>query len=138
MFGSLDISTSGMIAQRVRLTAASANIAGANVVEDQWGNYAPYLRREVVLASGDPSAKGERGRGLGVHVREVHQNERALRERYDPTSKHADANGYVVGPDINTFAEQVDAMEASRAYEANVAAAEVTKAMLAQALRMIG
>lgn len=137
MFGSLDISTSGMIAQRVRLTAASANIAGANVVEDQWGNYAPYLRREVVLAAGDPSASSGDGRGLGVHVREVYKNENALRERYDPSSKHADANGYVVGPDISTFAEQVDAMEASRAYEANVAAAEVTKAMLAQALRMI-
>lgn len=137
MFGSLDISTSGMIAQRARLTAASANIAGANVIEDQQGNYAPYLRREVVLASGDPSASTEQGRGLGVHVREVYKNEKALRERYDPSSPHADANGYVMGPDISSVAEQVDAMEASRAYEANVAAAEVTKAMLAQALRMI-
>lgn len=137
MFGSLDISTSGMIAQRARLTASSANIAGANVVEDQWGNYAPFLRREVVLAAGDPSASGREGRGLGVHVREVFHNDRALRARWDPSSKHADENGYVMGPDINSMAEQVDAMEASRAYEANVAAAEVTKAMLAQALRLI-
>ncbi len=137
MFGSLDISTSGMIAQRVRLTASSANIASANVIEDQWGNYAPFLRREVVLASGDPSAGSREGRGLGVHVREVFQNDKALRPKWDPDSKHADANGYVMAPDINPMAEQVDAMEASRAYEANVAAAEVTKAMLAQALRLI-
>lgn len=137
MFGSLDISTSGMIAQRVRLTAASANIAGADVVEDQWGNYAPYLRKEVVLAAGDPGAVTAGGRGLGVHVREVYANENALRARWDPTSRHADENGYVMAPDISSVAEQVDAMEASRAYEANVAAAEVTKAMLAQALRLI-
>jgi flagellar basal-body rod protein FlgC len=126
-----------MIAQRVRLTASSANIAGANVIEDQWGNYAPFLRREVVLAAGDPSAGSREGRSLGVHVREVFQNDKALRARYEPSSKHADANGYVMGPDISSMAEQVDAMEASRAYEANVAAAEVTKAMLAQALRLI-
>jgi len=137
VFGSLDISTSGMIAQRVRLTAASANIAGANVVEDQFGNYAPFLRREVMLASGDPSATSRDGRSMGVHVREVYQNPDALRSRYMPSSPHADENGYVIGPDISSVAEQVDAMEASRAYEANVAAAEVSKAMLAQALRLI-
>lgn len=137
MFGSLDISTSGMIAQRARLTASSANIAGANVIEDQWGNYDPFLRREVVLAAGDPSASSARGRELGVHVREVFHNGEALKPKWDPTSKHADENGYVMGPDISSVAEQVDAMEASRAYEANVAAAEVTKAMLAQALRLI-
>ena len=137
MFGSLDISTSGMVAQRIRLTAASANIAGANVLEDQFGNYAPYLRREVVLAAGDPMAPTRRGQSLGVHVREIYQNEDALRPRYQPSSRHADENGYVLGPDISSVAEQVDAMEASRAYEANVAAAEVSKAMLAQALRLI-
>ncbi|MCW5757610.1 MAG: flagellar basal body rod protein FlgC [Phycisphaeraceae bacterium] len=137
MFGSLDISTSGMVVQRVRLTAASANIAGANVLEDQWGNYAPFLRREVVIAAGDPTARTRDGRTLGVHVREVFHNDKALRARYMPDNPHADANGYVMGPDISSVAEQVDAMEASRAYEANVAAAEVTKAMLAQALRLI-
>lgn len=126
-----------MIAQRIRLTAASANIAGANVVEDQFGNYAPYLRREVVLAAGDPSARSDNGRALGVHVREIYQNPKALRPKYDPTSPHADADGYVWVPDISSVAEQVDAMEAARAYEANVAAAEVSKAMLAQALRLI-
>jgi flagellar basal-body rod protein FlgC len=137
VFGSLDISTSGMVAQRVRLTAASANIAGSSVVEDQFGNYAPYLRREVVLSAGDPSSSSRDGRELGVHVREVYQNPDALRARYMPSSRHADENGYVMGPDISSVAEQVDAMEASRAYEANVAAAEVSKAMLAQALRLI-
>jgi len=137
MFGSLDISTSGMVAQRIRLTAASANIAGANVIEDQFGNYAPYLRREVVLAAGDPGARSPQGQNLGVHVREIYKNDQALRTRWEPTSKHADEDGYVVGPDINSVAEQVDAMEAARAYEANVAAAEVSKAMLAQALRLI-
>ena len=137
MFGSLDISTSGRVAQRIRLTAASANIAGANVVEDQYGNYAPFLRREVMLASGDPSATSRDGQGLGVHVREVYQTPAALRARYLPSRPPADENGYVMGPDISSVAEQVDAMEASRAYEANVAAAEVSKAMLAQALRLI-
>ncbi|MEO1007046.1 MAG: flagellar basal body rod protein FlgC [Planctomycetota bacterium] len=137
MYGSLDISTSGMIAQRIRLTASAANVANSHVIEDADGNYAPYLRREVVLAAGDPSSHTRDGRSGGVHVREIYQNESALRARYMPSSPHADANGYVMVPDISSVAEQVDALEASRAYEANVAAAEVSKAMVAQALRLI-
>jgi len=137
VYGSLDISTSGMIAQRVRLTASAANIANNGVIENAKGEYEPYLRREVILAPGDPAAPTREGQRMGVHVREIFQNPDALRARHDPSSKHADENGYVMVPDISSVAEQVDALEASRAYEANVAAAEVTKAMMGQALRLI-
>ncbi len=53
-------------------------------------------------------------------------------------ARYADASGLRAGvPDINPVVEQINAMEAVRAYEANVAAAEATKTMMAQALRLL-
>lgn len=138
MFGSLDISTSGMIAQRTRLDVISANIANRDSLLNAAGEFDPYLRREVMFAPGAPTATTAEGRSLGVHVSEIHVNEGALRPRYEPGSPFdTDGDGYIMGPDIDPILEQVNAMEAVRAYEANVAAATATKTMLAQALRLL-
>ena len=137
MYGSLDISTSGMIAQRTRLSVISANIANRGTILDEEGNYSPYLRRHVMFSSGDPSSGTRAGRSMGVHVREIQQNPDALVEKYEPGNPFADERGYVKVPDINPVVEQINAMEAARAYEANVAAAEASKQMHAQALRML-
>ncbi len=137
MWGSLDIPTSGMAAQRLRLDVIASNIANRNAILDAGGNYNPYRMRAVELAPGDPSAATARGRGMGVHVAEIAVRENALRPDYDPTSPYADAAGYVMVPDIDPITEQVNAMEATRAYEANVVAAEAMKATVAQALRLL-
>ncbi len=138
MYGSLDISVSGMVAQRIRLQAIAANIANQHVLEDAQGNYAPYLRREVMFAPGDPSARDPVAREMGVHVQRIEQNPNALRARYMPGSPHdTDGDGYVMVPDINPVIERVNALEAARAYEANVVAAEAGKTMMAQALRLL-
>lgn len=135
MYGALDISTSGMVAQRTRMAVISANIANANTILDSRGNLSPYLKRIVHFAPGDPSSAD--GRGMGVHVSEIEADENAIRMRYEPGNKFADENGYVPYPDINPQIEQINAMMAARAYEANVAAAETTKTMMAQALRLL-
>lgn len=137
MYGMLDISVSGMIAQRTRMQVIQANIANMHVVEDAQGNYAPYLRKAAMLAPGDPGAGTDAGRDFGVHVAEIAVAENALVRRYDPASRHADSDGYVMVPDINPVVETINAMEASRAYEANVASAETSKAMLGQMLRLV-
>lgn len=136
MYGSLDISTSGMIAQRVRLEAYTANIANAATFTDALGRNIPYARREVYFAPGDPSARTSAGRRMGVHVAAIGQD-RTVQERYLPENPLADERGYVKYPNINTVFEQLNAYDAMRAYEANLAAAEASKAMLAQALRLI-
>lgn len=137
MYGSLDIPTSGMVAQRIRLEAISANLANKDAVYDARGRYNPYRRREVMFAAGNPSASTRQGRQLGVHVQQIWANPHALRDKFDPTHPHADARGYVKVPDINPFTEQINAMQAVRAYEANVVAAEAIKSMMAQALRLL-
>lgn len=137
MYGALDISTSGMIAQRTRMDVIAANIANAHSLQNAAGEYDPYLRRAVMLAPGDPNAARRTGRAMGVHVAEIEVRTDALRREHRPDHPFADADGYLMVPDIDPTVEWVNALQASRAYEANVAAAETTKSMMAQALRLI-
>ena len=111
----------------------SANLAGRYALEDADGNYAPFRRRMAIFASGDPAT----GSPDGVHVREVAIDQSDLRRVYDPGHKFADKDGYVGYPNIDPAIEMVNALEASRAYEANITAAEATKAMMQGALRIL-
>ncbi len=137
MYGSLDISTSGMIAQRIRMGAIAANIANSETILDSSGNLNPFRKRLVHFSSGNPSAMSRSGRAMGVHVAEIEADADAIRPRYIPGSPYADEQGYVPYPDINPSLEQINAMQAARSYEANVVAAETSKQMMAQALRLL-
>ena len=143
MYGSLDISVSGMIAQRVRMDTIAANIANMNVILDENGEPNPYQRRFAEFMPGDPAANTRAGRSMGVHVADIGIDDQTEpRKVWDPTSiyakpeGHPDA-GYVYYPSIDPVTEEINGLEAQRAYEANVTAAEATKSMVAQALRMI-
>ncbi len=137
MWGALDIPTSGMIAQRTRLDAVAANLANQNALYNAKGEYEPYLRRVVRFASGDPSAASRGGRSMGVHVASIESDPNSTRLKYAPSHPNADADGNIRVPDINSVVEQVDAMAAARAYEANIAAAEAIKSMASQAIGML-
>jgi flagellar basal-body rod protein FlgC len=138
MYGALDISTSGMIAQRTRLTAISANIANRTAVDPDG---TPYRARHVIMAPGDPTARTPQGRALGVHVREIQIDRSPFNLRWAPGDPRALKSGphagYVRESNVNPVLEQVNALEASRAYEANAVAAEATKMMINQALRLL-
>lgn len=139
MFGSLDISTSGMTAQRARLTAISANIANRNSVGPDGE---PYRAKHVYFQTGDPTAASKEGRTMGVHIAAIKDDQSPFNLRWDPDSvaaiKSGPQAGYVRESNVNVVIEQVNAMQAQRAYEANAVAAEATKQMLQQALRLLG
>lgn len=141
MYGTLDISTSGMVAQRERLASIAANIANRNTILNSRGELEPYRARRVMFAPGDPTATSAAGRRLGVHVKEIQIDNAPFALRYDPGNPYAyqtgPNKGHVPEPNVNPVVEQINAMQASRAYEANVVAAEATKAMLASALRLL-
>jgi len=131
MYGSLETSTSGMIAQRTRMAVIASNIANSNTLVNAQGEYDPYQRRAAMLAAGSPEG------GLGVHIQDIQIEQDSLVPKYMPESPFRDAEGYVMVPDIDPTVEWVNGMQASRAYEANVVAAETSKNMLAQALRLL-
>ncbi len=133
MYGTLDISTSALVAHRTRLDVISANVAYQNTLLNAAGEYEPYRRRSVIFAPGDPA----RGSAEGVHVAAIEIDSGPLRTKYEPGSPYADADGYVRYPNVNPVIEQLNAMEAARSYEANITAIEATKSILSVALRII-
>lgn len=141
MYGGLDVSVSGMVAQRQRMETIASNLANRHATRDADGNPNPYRRRFVIFQEGDPSARGA-GRDRGVHVSSIELDMSDFQKRYNPG--HPDARpageedaGYVYMPNVNSVVEQIDALDAQRAYEANVAAAEASKAMVASAMRIL-
>ena len=135
MFGSLDISTSGLVAQRTRLDTIAGNIANADATARADGQPGPYKRRFAIFESGD--GKG----GAGVHVTSIQEDDAQGRLVYDPTHPHAIKSGPNTGcveyPNVDATTEMVDAMLASRAYEANLAAMDVTKSMISSTMRIL-
>ena len=136
MYGILDISTSGLIAQRTRLEVAATNMANSETLLNEAGEYEPFRRRFAVLAAGDPGSGSDSSR-LGVHVAQIATADGPLHRKYEPDSPFADADGYVGYPNINTVTESMNAMEAARAYEANITVIEATKSMITVALQII-
>lgn len=130
MFNILDIGASGLAAQRMRLDTVAANVANMNTLLDENGENIPYRRRFVVMspkrADGRPGVKAK-----------VQIDRSPFRELFDPGNRLADARGYVKYPNVDLAVEQVNAIEASRAYEANVTMMEVTKQMLNASLRLL-
>ena len=131
MFDAIDISTSGLVAQRVRINTIAMNTANIGSVAGPDGQ--PYKRRSVIFQPGtDAHDKNQQG----VHVAKINK-ENAFRWQHDPKHPYANEDGYVKMPDINPIVEYVNMMEAHRAYEANIAAIEVSKAMLNSSLRLL-
>ncbi|HWB19048.1 MAG TPA: flagellar basal body rod protein FlgC [Phycisphaerales bacterium] len=133
MFGSLDISTSGLAAQRARLDVISGNIANASTLTNAKGEYEPYRKRSTIFSTGDPAHGSE----LGVHVDRIDKDTGPLNLRYEPDSPFADSQGMVGYPNVNLVLEQMEAMEAARGYEANIAAIEASKSMTTVALEVL-
>jgi flagellar basal-body rod protein FlgC len=133
MFDSLDIGASALTAQRARMDTVAANVANLNTTRNENGELAPYRRRFVVFASGRPGEP----EAPGVHVRSIEHDRSPFRRVYDPGNHDAGPDGYVQYPNIDLAIEQVNMLEASRAYEANVTMMETTKAMITAALRLI-
>src|SRR5262245_53151191 len=132
MFGALDISTSGLVAQRTWLDTIAGNIANAQTTQRADGKPGPYLRQVALLAPGDGHG------GPGVHVQGIVEDMLGKpREVKDPGHPDADKNGIVRYPNVDPATEMVNAMVAVRAYEANVTAMEATKSMIASTLRLL-
>jgi len=131
MFNSIDISTSGLVAQRIRMNTCAANLANVDTVMSPDGG--PYQRRKVLFEAG----KDVQDRtGEGVHVARI-EKEAVFRTEYDPSNPYADENGYVKLPGIDPLMEMANMIEAQRAYEANITAVSVGKDMLNSSLRLL-
>ncbi|ODA42523.1 flagellar basal body rod protein FlgC [Desulfosporosinus sp. BG] len=159
LFGAINISASGLTAQRLRMDLVANNIANINTTrtgeQTPAGNPIPYSRQVATFVPRPPETpfasvlgKTLEGQnvGNGVQVARIDQISDAqdpFRLEYDPNSsdavKVAEPGlpvGYVRQPNVNIVTEMVDMISASRAYEANVTALNASKSMASKALEI--
>jgi flagellar basal-body rod protein FlgC len=157
---SFDISGYGLSAQRVRVNTISSNIANAQTTRTDEGG--PYRRQEVVfkaidfnsvynqalerqtnqLGYSDPLREGASGLKptpaiMSVIVDKLVRDDKAPNMKYDPSHPDADTKGYVAYPNINPVVEMADLVEATRSYQANVAAFESAKNIASGAISIL-
>jgi flagellar basal-body rod protein FlgC len=132
-FSAMDISASGLAAERTRMDAASSNLANVSTTRGADGN-GPYQRLDVVLqATGAaPGAPGVHG----VAVAGLVEDAAPPRREYDPGHPDADAQGYVAYPNVNMVEEMVDMITASRAYEAGITVLDTAVSLAERATRI--
>ena len=143
MFDALNVSATGLTAERLRMDVTAENLANAQTTRGADGQ--PYRRKEVVLAEvqsggfGSQLAKaiGAGSQPGGVEVAGITQDQTPGKLVYDPGHPDADAEGYVRMPNVDTVAEMVDLISASRAYEANVTAMNAAKQMFSKTLDLL-
>ena len=155
-----DISGYGLSAQRFRMNIISGNIANANTTRTSEGG--PYQRREIVFKAVDfDSVLNDRLKSdnnlldyenplddpfeqknadpaiMSVIVDKVVRDDSDFRLKYDPSHPDANSEGYVAYPNINPVIEMADLIEATRAYQANVAAFQSAKNMANSSIDMM-
>jgi flagellar basal-body rod protein FlgC len=144
LFDALNISASGLTAQRLRMDVTSANLANAQSTRTPEGG--PYRRQVVVLqeSSGDGSfagaltgALGGGGEPAGVEVAAITPDTTPLRQVYEPGNPEANAQGYVEMPNVNPVEEMTDLIDSSRSYQANVTAMQTTKQVFSKTIELL-
>jgi flagellar basal-body rod protein FlgC len=133
MFDLFDMGASGLTAQRTRMDTIAGNIANINTTRDTNGKPNPYRRRFVLFAPGQSNDSN----APGVHVQSIQTDQSPFIKRSEPGHPDADKDGFVKYPNIDLSIEFVNALEASRAYEANVTMMDTTKAMFNSSLRLL-
>ena len=142
MFSTVNVSASGLTAQRLRMDLIADNIANVNTTRTDDG--IPYRRKLAIFKERNSSftnslaskMSGRNNTGEGVEVAGIREDNSPFKTVYKPNHPDANQDGYVEMPNINITSEMVDMISASRAYEANVTALNTSKRMAMKALEI--
>lgn len=126
MFHSFDVSASALTAQRIRMDTIAANIAN---IDTPFSKNGAGYRRLYPIFQAQPDG--------GVEVTSIQADQSPLKGKYQPWSPDANSQGYVFYPNVSLSTENVNALEASRMYQANVTAIQTTKAMITATLGIL-
>jgi flagellar basal-body rod protein FlgC len=132
------VSASGLTAQRKRVEILVSNIANAHTTQPP--GMEPIRRKDVLLSAVTPQASfGAEFEDAvqGVEVSQVWTDPSEPKMVSDPGHKHADENGMVAYPNVNTSEEMVKLLSATRSYEANIQAVAAAKDMAQKTLEIL-
>ena len=140
-FTAMQVSSSGLSAQRTRLNIASSNLANVETTRTAEGG--PYKRREVLLAAvpfsttfQDVMRADMHDQTHSVQVVSIESDNTEPNLVYKPDHPDAREDGYVAMPNVNPISEMVDLLTTTRSYEANVTALKASKGMALEALKI--
>lgn len=141
-FNAMNISASGLTAQRLRMDIISQNIANVNTTRTENGQ--PYRRKTVLFEerqehlSFSSVFKNQMSQldGSGVRVSRIAEDNSDFKLVYEPEHPDANEDGYVRMPNVNIIEEMVNMISANRSYEANVTALNTNKSMALKALEI--
>ncbi len=140
-FNSIQTSSSGLSAQRLRMNLISGNLANANTTRTRQGG--PYRRKEAVFAAQSINSAfnkiltdRQKSQSTGVRVDRIYEDPASPILKYQPSHPDANEQGYVAMPNINTMEEMVNMISAARGFEANVTALKAAKDMALKALEI--
>lgn len=131
-FSSMQISATGLSAERLRMDTITSNMANASTTRNAQGKKEPYVRKIAVFQEALDANK----EAAGVKAVKIENDKSPLRKVYDPTHPDADDTGYVTMPNVNVLNEMADMMVATRSYEANVDTFNALKSMFSKALEI--
>jgi flagellar basal-body rod protein FlgC len=135
IFNTMELSASGLTAQRQRLNVIAENLANAQVTRTPQGG--PYLRKNVVLETQPMEDFGSLMESpTKVAVTDIAESRDGLIQEYNPSHPDANAEGVVTWPNVNPVTEMVSLVLANRAFDANVAAFKAAKTMALKALEI--
>lgn len=140
------ISAAGMAVERARVEVATANIANANTVQVNGVGYQPLRIEARAVVPSLPSFADQVEEGLGesgplaisLPQASVEPTGAAPKVVHDPENPFADSKGDVTYPGVDTATEMVSLMRALRAYEANVAALNLSRTLVLKSLEIGG
>ena len=133
---SLEISATGLYAQRRRMDVIASNLANIETTHTKEGG--PY-RRKMIVMSPKPVEDFDKVLTLkaeGVKIDDIVEDKSPFRKAYNPSHPDADKNGYVLKPNVDLIIEITNMLMARRAFEANIAAIKSTKQMTLKALEI--
>jgi flagellar basal-body rod protein FlgC len=135
-FTALDVSGTGMSAERVRVNLASSNLANAETTRGPNGQAFRRLDPvfEAVPVIGSDGQIGNPAEPAGVRVSQIVADPNPGKRIYSPGHPDADPQGFVTLPNVNPVHEVVNLLSASRSYEANATAVETLKQMAQRGL----
>ena len=128
----LAIAAAGLRVQGERMRVIAENIANADSGAAAPGAD-PYRRKIVLFAAALDEATGVEL----VKVAGESFDESSFERQFDPGHPSADADGYVLLPNVDPILEMTDMRQALRTYEANLAVIEASRTMLQKTIDLL-
>ena len=139
LFAALQVSASGMQAERTRAEMLVENMANTETTRTPQGG--PYKRKDVVFSSelqeSPFSAVFQNELATGVTVSDITEDNSAPEMRYMPNHPDANADGYVAFPKMNPAEDMADLLNTTRSYQANIAAMTAVKDMITHSIDLL-